>query len=460
MRGGVVEVGFDDNLPRTRLTNVNSRARAAFATMSFVQTRSLMLVGLACTALALALGSQGCGSPGARSFDEPAPALSTPPQAAPGASVAAADAGVTDAALDATPAPDPAPPGVGLMHTSAQLDFMRAHATQEPWASAYQQLLAEAEAALARTPQAKADFDVPFYYGQPAASQAAKEGLRQDALAAYALALGYQLAETHAKRVQYADKAITLLDAWATINKTVSGADGNLVVLYTGIPLLYAGDLVMNYGGWNQASRTAFVAWVGTVFANSAGAIKDHGNNWGDWGTLGAVASAGVLHDTAAVLAEVERIKARIANDIDASGELPEENKRTNSGMWYTFFALTSMTTAAQIALNVTGADLFAYTAPNGRTIRLALDKELFYATHADQWPYHLPAGVAGDAWRQLYPCADDVEMPTPTGWPGNLFEIMSDVYKVQAWEDWVAPHRPERGYHGWIYATLARRTP
>ena len=460
MRGGIVEVGFEDNLPRGRLTIVNSRACGAFATMPSVKTRSVMVVGLACTALALALASQACGSRGTQSFEEPVSDLSPPPRAAPDASVMAAGGGDTDAALDAAPAPDPAPPGVGLMHTTAQLDFMRAHAKQEPWASATQQLLGDAEAALTRTPQAEADFDVPFYYGQPAASQAAKEGLRQDALAAYALSLGYQLSESRAKRAQYADKAITLLDAWATTNKTVSGADGNLVVLYAGIPLLYAGDLVMRYGGWKQASRAAFTAWVGTVFAKSAAAIKSNGNNWGDWGTLGVLASAALVHDNVTVLAEVERIKARIANDIDATGELPEENKRTNSGMWYTFFALTSMTTAAHIASNVTGVDLFAYTAPNGRTIMLALEKEFFYATHPDQWPYHLPAGVAGDAWRQLYPCADEVEMPTPTGWPGNLFEMMSDVYKVQAWEDWVAPHRPERGYHAWIYVTLARQSP
>ena len=409
--------------------------------------------------LALALGSQGCGSSGPRPFEEPAPVASTPPPGERDAS-AAVGVGGGDAALDAAPAADPAPPGVGLMHTTAQLDFMRAHASQEPWASAYQQLLGEAEAALARVPEAKATFDVPFYYGQPAASQAAKEGLRQDALSAYALALGYQLAATSAKRAQYADKAIMLLDAWGTINKAVTGADGDLVVLYAGIPLLYAGDLVMQSGRWDAAGRSAFMTWVGAVFAKSAGALKTRGNNWGDWGTLGTVASAGLANDTAAVLAEVERIKGRIANDIDAHGELPEENKRTNSGMWYTFFALTSMTTAAQIALNVTGVDLFAYTAPNGRTIRLALDKEFAYATHPDQWPYHLPDGVAGTAWRQLYPCADEVEMPTATGWPGPLFEVMSDIYKVKAWEDWVAPHRPERGYHGWIYPTLARRTP
>ena len=104
MRGGVVEVGFDDNLPRARLTIVNSRACAAFATMSFVQTCSLLRVGLACTALALALGSQGCGSREARSFDEPAPAFVPRPRKQPPmrASRRPPTGSLPDAALDAT----------------------------------------------------------------------------------------------------------------------------------------------------------------------------------------------------------------------------------------------------------------------------------------------------------------------------------------------------------------------
>jgi len=409
----------------------------------------------------LALGA-GCGAdgrPGALGAEPATGEPGDPARGEPGAATPAPSA--SDAGTDAAASSDaPKPPGVGLLHTAAELDFMRAHATQAPWQAARQQVLAEAEAALTRTPVPVADFDIPFYYGQPAASQAKKEGLRQDAFAAYALALGYHLADTAPKREQYAAKAVAILDAWATVNKRVSGADGDLVVLYTGAPLLYAADLVARFPGWPKTSRDAFMGWVSAVFAKSGHAIKTRGNNWGDWGTLGVVASAGLAGDTPTIAAEVERIKGRIANAIDDKGELPEENKRTNSGMWYTFFALTSMTTAARIARNVTGVDLFAYAAPNGHTIRLALEREFFYAQHPDQWPYHLPPGAAGEVWRQLYPCDDTVQLPTPTGWPGSLFEIMSDVYQVPAWKAYVETHRPQRGYHGLVYATLMRQTP
>jgi hypothetical protein len=361
---------------------------------------------------------------------------------------------------DAPPVDDPRPPGVGLMHTAAQLEFMRVQQDTAPWLAAYGQVLDEAETGLARTPEPLEDFDIPFYYADPAAAQAAKEGLRQDAFAAYALALGYQLAGTRERRDAYAAKAIEILEAWATVNSQVSGADGDLVVIYVGVPLLYAADLVMNSDGWNDAGRAAFLGWVTAVFENSAAAIKNNANNWGDWGTLGVVASRGLVGDTAGVLREADRIRDRIASEIAANGELPEENNRTNNGMWYTFFAMTSMTTAVQIILNTTGLDLYGYTAPNGRSIRLALDKEFFYAVHPDQWPYPLPPGLAGELWRILYPCDDTIQMPYPNGWPGTLFEVMSDVYGVTEWEDWVSPYRPQHGYHGWIYSTLVRQTP
>ncbi len=354
----------------------------------------------------------------------------------------------------------PQPPGVGLMHTLAQLQFMRDHRAEEPWKSAIAQLLGEAEASLGNAPNPVGDYDVPFYYEDPDKSQAAKEGLREDAFGAYAAALGYQLAETGAKRNQYAAKAVELLSAWATVNKEVSGADGDLVVIYAGIPLLYAADLVMNYEGWDPAGREAFKGWVRAVFWQSADNIKDRANNWGAWGTLGAIASATLVGDAGSVAQGIERIQDRIEESIDDSGELPDENKRTNSGMWYTFFALTSMTTAAQIALNTTGVNLFTYVSPSGRTFKLALDKEFFYATHPDQWPYLLPDGIAGDLWRLLYPCGDEIEMPTASGWPGNLFEMMSDKYQVTEWESWVKPSRPHKGSHGWVYATLMRQTP
>jgi hypothetical protein len=346
------------------------------------------------------------------------------------------------------------------MHTTAQLDFMRLHRDESPWREALGQLVNDAELALGRTPDPAEVLDVPGGYADPEAHTAAKERLRQDAFAAYALGLGYQLADTAAKRREYASAAAGFLDAWAGVNREVTGDDGDLVLIYAGVTLLYAADLVMNFDGWPADRRSAFTLWSSTVFWQSSDDIKDRANNWGAWGTLGALASAALVENAAAVAEETERIRRRIADSISENGELPEENNRTNSGMWYTYFALTSLTAAVQIARNVSGVDLFSYVAPNGRSLRLALDRDFHYALHPEEWPYPLPPGLEGALWRLLYPCADEVELPTVTGWPGPLFEIMSDVYGVPEWREWVLSARPLKGYHAWIYVTLSRRTP
>jgi hypothetical protein len=344
-----------------------------------------------------------------------------------------------------------------VMHTPAQLAAMRSRIGREPWLSAYNGLIAEADTAMDRIPAPPAVLDIPFYYGDPAASDAAKADLQADSAAAYALALASWLAPTTEESTRYADKAISILDAWATINRQVSGADGDLVLTYKGVLFIYAADLLWDREPWMRAGRTNFESWVRVVYWPAADRIKTHANNWGDWGTLGAVASAALLDDRDAVLQEIERIKERIASNIATNGELPYENLRTNSGMWYTFFALTSMTTAAQVALNYEGVNLFTYTADNGRTFKMALDKYFGYSLHPETWPYPLPAGIAGEAMRLAYPCADEILQPTPNTWPGTLYEMMSFIYGQPDWAAWVAPYRPLRGFHGWIYSTLMR---
>jgi hypothetical protein len=129
--------------------------------------------------------------------DAAAPSKTTPDASAPepGSPSPPPDIRVEGDAGTAAAEDPPAPPGVGLMHTAAQLDFVRAHKGQEPWLSAFTQLIdGNAEPALARAPNPMADFDVPGGYVDPDAHKAAKDRLRQDAFAAYALALGYQLA--------------------------------------------------------------------------------------------------------------------------------------------------------------------------------------------------------------------------------------------------------------------------
>ncbi|MBN1773241.1 MAG: alginate lyase family protein [Deltaproteobacteria bacterium] len=354
----------------------------------------------------------------------------------------------------------PAPPGVGFWHTADQLRFMREHAGADPWRAAFDGVLAEATGSLSRVPAALADFDVPPYYSDPEGHEAAKAALSGDGYAAYALALAYQLAPDRAEGAAFAAKAAEILDAWATVNRSVSGGDGDLVMAYKGVHLLYAADLLAGWPGWSPDGPATFRAWAAAVFRASAERKREEVNNHGAWGTFGAVAAAALLGDAPAVAAEVERAKARIRDSIAENGELPEENKRTNSGMWYTYFALAPLAGTAWIARNVGSEDLFAWTASNGRTLFLALDRLFYWCLHPEEWPYPLPDGVSGELWRLLYPCADEVELPTVESWPGNLFEMMSAVYGVDEWAAWVAGHRPQRGWHVWIYPTLMRDVP
>lgn len=354
----------------------------------------------------------------------------------------------------------PPPPGVGFWHTAEHLRFMREHAGEEPWREALDAVLAEATGSLSRVPAAIADFDVPPYYSDPEGHDAAKAALSDDGYAAYALALGFQLGPEPAVREAFAAKAAEILDAWATVNRSVSGGDGDLVMVYKGVHLLYAADLLAGWPGWAPDGPARFRAWVAAVFRASAERKREAVNNHGAWGTFGAIAAAALLGDAPGVAAEIERAKERIRDSIDEIGELPEENKRTNSGMWYTYFALAPLAGTAWVARNVTGEDLFGWAAPNGRTLFLALERLFYWCLHPEEWPYPLPEGLAGDLWRLMYPCADEVELPTVESWPGNLFEIMSAEYDVDAWAEWVSGHRPQRGWHVWIYPTLMRDAP
>lgn len=344
----------------------------------------------------------------------------------------------------------------GGMHTVPQIQTVRQNKEKEPWKSAYDQLIREADKGLAEDAAAVRVLTVPAYYFNPVQSMSAKKGLSENASAAYALALAYQL-DSNDKRIQYAQKSVNLLTAWAKINKRVSGADGDLVLCYAGIPMIFAADLLSDYDGWTIYDRETFKEWVDLVFRKSADKIKTRANNWGAWGVFASISAAHLLDDRQGVLDDINLIKKRISETIASNGELPQENKRTNSGMWYTYFALAATTGAGQIALNATGTNLFEYTTPNGRTIKLALDRFFLYCQKACEWPYRKPIGPLGKIYNIFYPSTDELKIPEPWDWPANLYEAMSAVYGEKDWEGWLEKHRPIRGGRGWIYPTLMR---
>ncbi len=69
----------------------------------------------------------------------------------------------------------------------------RADRGVEPQASGFDRLMADVSAGMARTPAPPEVFFVPFFYNNPTAHRAARDGLQNDANTAYQLALAYRL---------------------------------------------------------------------------------------------------------------------------------------------------------------------------------------------------------------------------------------------------------------------------
>jgi hypothetical protein len=353
-------------------------------------------------------------------------------------------------ALSASDAPIGAasgrPPAVRLaapggFYTPAQIAYVTAkiHAHEQPWASAYDQLLASVGRVHTRQQHAMSMYNVPGYYQDRAGFFAATGGITGDADAAYVLALAYRLGDSPAD----ADAAQRLLTAWARANTTVTGYDGQLSMAEVGVGFIIAAELLSDYPGWADADRAAFKQWVRTVYlAQAVNPIKDRKNNWGDWGTFGAVTAADYLGDSAGVAAEAARLEQHIDSSIAPDGRMPEETARGSGGIWYTYFALAPLTAAANVVRNAGGPNLFGPSTPYGARVGQAL-AYLFSALQNPQ------------AWS--FGANPKVPQPNET-WGYDLFEAMGNEYGNAQWMAYAATRRPimNPGHHyAWTFPTL-----
>lgn len=342
----------------------------------------------------------------------------------------------------------------GGLYTQQQIDAVRHTLEKTPQSEAYQQLTDQADNYLKHVPQPVTDYHVPYYYANKNTPSAAKEKLSNDAYAAFTLALAYQL-NTSDKRSLYAAKASEILNAWAKTNRKISGYDGHLTACYCGVPMVLAAELLTDYPDWTQPDRESFKDWLKNTLQKSADAIKHRKTNWGCWGLYTSLACNHYLDNTAPFEKDVALLENQIAAMIDKDGRLPSEYKRTNSGMWYTYFALCPLTCSAAIASNTTGRDYFTSSADSGRRIKSALDTLFIYCNDPEAWPHVKPTGVTGAIYNTFYPSADVVKKPRPDSWPANLYELMLAKYAVEDWDQWLAPHRPVHGGRGWLWPSV-----
>ena len=312
--------------------------------------------------------------------------------------------------------------------------------------TALDQLLQVANESLQVRCHAVPIWQIPGYYFDPAGHQAAKRLMEADAQAAYTTALAHQITG----EAVYADKAIELIDGWASINQELADNDGPLVSAYLGVGLIQAAELIKSYTGWRKDNQNQFVRWMTTVCLPAWDGIPLR-NNWWSWSLYAQLALFRFMDDRECFAAEAANLKKHIEDCIAPSGFIPEETKRGTKAIWYHYFALAPITAASKLILDETGEDLFHRTYPGGKSIKKALDTLLYYVDgHTEEWPYD-----------------KDQNIP-PLGahtWPLDLFEAMSKIYGDPSYERFVSPYRPiighinkNNGYfqsYAWVFPEL-----
>jgi hypothetical protein len=246
----------------------------------------------------------------------------------------------------------------GGMHPQQQIEFVKLKVIQQqqPYYNAYLQLISSADAAFNHTTHALADFAIPGYYVNATMHYKNSLGLQSDSFDAYACALAYHISGLQKK---YAEQSLRFLKAWADLNTKYSDFDGSLVMAYSGPGMVIAGELLYNYNGWNPVDREKYFQWVRNVYLKASNEIRLRTNNWADWGRLGSILSAHLLDNPQEVAENIRLIKSDLFHKIAPDGHMPEETKRGDNGIWYTYFSLAPITAACWVAYQTTKENLF-----------------------------------------------------------------------------------------------------
>jgi alginate lyase len=336
----------------------------------------------------------------------------------------------------------------GGFYTQSQLDYVvgKVRSGQQPWAAAYDQVLASANRLRDWQPHTVAVYEVPGYYQNRTGFFAATNGVTHDADAAYVNAVAYRVGGDAA----FAECAARILRAWAHDNTGVApSGDSQLSMAEVGVGFVLTAELLSGYSGWSDADRAAFANWTSTVYrAQAANPIKDRTNNWGYWGIFGAVTADYYLDDAAGFADETARLQRHIDQGMAQDGHLPDETARGPGGVWYSYFALAPMTAAAHVIKYGGGPDLFRWTSPSGKNIKQGLD----YLLQVVQNP-------------TIFTYAQNPTLPNAKKdwWPYDLFEAMADEYGDSRYDAYAAQRRPIMNtghHHAWTFPTLMKAPP
>lgn len=228
----------------------------------------------------------------------------------------------------------------------------------EPQASAFELFEQDLTADLARTPNAPETFFVPWFYNNPDAHRAARDGLQNDANAAYRLALAYRITGEES----YGTKAASFLDDWSEVRCLRTREDSALAFSYHFPAMVFAAELLHGSPAWPAAAEQRFAAMIQHQALDVTRSITGGDNNWASWGVAASAAISSYLADEVVLGSTLKRAEELVELQISPEGYLMHEVTRNNGvgdyGIWYTHFSLFPNLLTAEIATHH-GLDLF-----------------------------------------------------------------------------------------------------
>jgi hypothetical protein len=164
----------------------------------------------------------------------------------------------------------------GVLVNRPQLDFVRSrvNAGAQPWKGAYDQMMASGFASLSRTPKPRAVVECGSYSNPN--NGCTDE--RQDALAAYSLALAWYVTQDS----RYAEKAIQIMDAWSATIQDHTNSNAPLQTAWAGSSWPRAAEIIRyTYGGWSASGINRFGTMLRNVYLPEI--INGNATSNGNW---------------------------------------------------------------------------------------------------------------------------------------------------------------------------------
>lgn len=168
----------------------------------------------------------------------------------------------------------------GILHNMEDLEFMKMHVNHgdEPWVSAYKEMLSWKGSSLNWIPKPVAHVHRDSY----GANKVGDPAITHDGEAAYSHALQWVITGNKA----HAEKAKEILNVWSATLKTITGKDDNLLAGMAAQKYCNAAEILIHtYNDWPESEvdqfknvlRTVYVPLIANFYTNSP-------NSNGNWG--------------------------------------------------------------------------------------------------------------------------------------------------------------------------------